>query len=400
MRVRLFLSRRRPEAAVTLPRVKVGIVVPYSYSFWGGVLEHADHQTRALHELGVDAKLIVGHDPPGRLTKLLHPKEGRHTPPPDYVLPVGRSVIVPANASLPNIVLSPPAMLRMRRIFARERFDVLHVHEPLAPVLSVFALIVGECPVVATCHAAGSLAWYPLGKVMWGIAAERIDYRIAVSEAARRSAEPYVGGPFEVIPNGIVLPERFDPGNRDGNVVFIGRNEQRKGLHVLLRAWPAVAAQTGARLRVVGADPLSVRWLARREGFSLDRVDLLGGLYEEELTSELEQASVLAAPALGGESFGMVLTRAFACATPAVASDIEGYAAVATPKSAVLVPPGDSDGLAAALIGVLSDEPRRRALGAEARKVAERYSWEPIARRLLEIYEGLVHERVGERVAA
>jgi phosphatidyl-myo-inositol alpha-mannosyltransferase len=400
MRVRLFLSRRRPEAAVTLPRVKVGIVVPYSYSFWGGVLEHADHQTRALHELGVDAKLIVGHDPPGRLTKLLHPKEGRHTPPPDYVLPVGRSVIVPANASLPNIVLSPPAMLRMRRIFARERFDVLHVHEPLAPVLSAFALIVGKCPAVATCHAAGSLAWYPLGKVMWGIAAERIDYRIAVSEAARRSAEPYVGGPFEVIPNGIALPQRFDPGNRDGNVVFIGRNEQRKGLHVLLRAWHAVAAQTGARLRVVGADPLSVRWLARREGFSLDRVDLLGGLYEEELTAELEQASVLAAPALGGESFGMVLTRAFACATPAVASDIEGYAAVATAKSAVLVPPGDSDGLAAALIGVLSDEPRRRALGAEARKVAERYSWEPIARRLLEIYEGLVHERVGERVAA
>jgi phosphatidyl-myo-inositol alpha-mannosyltransferase len=381
--------------------VKVGIVVPYSWSFWGGVLEHADHQARALHALGVDAKLIVGHDPPGRLTKLLHPKEGRHAPPPDYALPVGRSVIVPANASLPNIVLSPPAMLRMKRIFERERFDVVHVHEPLAPVLSAFALLVADCPAVATVHAAGErLGWYPVGKRFWGIAGKRVDRFIAVSEAARRSAEPHLGGPFEVVPNGIVLPMRSDAGNRNGNVVFIGRNEQRKGLQVLLRAWPRVAERTGARLRVIGADPLSVRWLARREGFSLDAVDLLGGLYEDELSLELERASLLAAPALGGESFGMVLTRAFASATPAVASDIEGYAAVATSDSAVLVPPGDADALAEGLVELLEDEPRRRALGEGARKVAEKYSWEPIARRLLSIYEELTSERVRERAAA
>ena len=381
--------------------MKVGIVVPYSWSFWGGVLEHADHQARALLEVGVDVRLIVGHDPPGRLTKLLHPKEGRHTPPPDYVVPVGRSVIVPANASLPNIVLSPPSMLRMKRLFEREQFDVVHVHEPLAPVLSVFALLVAEARTVSTSHAAGErLGWYPLAKRCWGIAAERIDYRIAVSEAARRAAEPYVGGPMEVIPNGIVLPPRFDAGKRDGNVVFIGRNERRKGLQILLRAWPHVAARTGARLRVVGADPLSVRWLARREGFSIDGVDLLGGLYEDQLTEELERASVLAAPALGGESFGMVLTRAFASATPAVASDIEGYAAVATPESAVLVPPGEPEPLGRELVALLEDETRRRRLGEGARKVAEAYSWDPIARRLLAIYEELVNEGVGERAAA
>jgi phosphatidylinositol alpha-mannosyltransferase len=310
-------------------------------------------------------------------------------------------VIVPANASLPNIVLSPPAMLRMNRTLERERFDVIHVHEPMAPILSVFALLRAECPTVATCHAAGGrLSWYPPAKVLWGIAADRIDHRIAVSEAARRSAEPYIGSPIEIIPNGIVLPPRFEAGNRDGNVVFIGRNEQRKGLHIVLRAWPQVAARTGARLRVVGADPLSVRWLARREGLSLDSVDLLGGLYEDELTRELERASLLAAPALGGESFGMVLTRAFASATPAVASDIEGYAAVATPESAVLVPPGEPDPLAHALIELLEDEARRRTLGEGARKVAERYSWEPIARRLVTIYEELQDEGVRERAAA
>jgi phosphatidylinositol alpha-mannosyltransferase len=381
--------------------MKVGIVVPYSWSFWGGVLEHADHQARALQGLGVDARLIVGNDPPGRLTKLLHPKEGRHTPPPEYVIPVGRSVIVPANASLPNIVLSPNALVRMKRVLERERFDVVHVHEPLAPVLSVFALLIAESPTVSTSHAAGErLGWYPMGKAMWGVAAERIDYRIAVSDAARRAAEPYLGGPFEVIPNGIVLPQRFDAGNRDGNVVFIGRNEQRKGLHVLLRAWPQIAARTDARLRVVGADPLSVRWLARREGFSLERVDLLGGLYEDDLTREVQRASVLAAPALGGESFGMVLTRAFASATPAVASDIEGYAAVATEASAVLVPPGEPEPLGRELVALLQDEPRRRRLGEGARKVAERYSWDPIARRLLSVYEELASQGVRERAAA
>ena len=381
--------------------MKVGIVVPYSWSFWGGVQEHADHQARALQSLGIEAKIVMGHDPPGRLTKLLHPKEGRHVRPPEYVIPVGRSVIVPANASLPNIILSPPAMLRMRRIFAEERFDVIHVHEPYAPILSAFALIVADCPTVATFHAAGEkLGWYPMGRRVWGIAVDRADHRIAVSEAARRAAEPYAGGAMEVIPNGIFLPERFDAGGRNGNVVFIGRNEKRKGLEVLLRAWPEVAAKTSARLRVVGADPLSVRWLARRQALTLERVDLLGGLSEEELTSELEAASLLAAPALGGESFGMVLTRAFATATPAVASDIEGYSAVADDGSAVLVPPGDAAAVAGALVELLSDEPRRVALGAGARKIAEQYSWDRIARRLVEIYEQLAVGETAQKAAA
>jgi phosphatidylinositol alpha-mannosyltransferase len=381
--------------------MKVGIVVPYSWSFWGGVQEHADHQARALRDLGVDARILMGHDPPGRLTWLLHPKQGRHTRPPDYVMPVGRSVIVPANASLPNIILSPPSMLRMRRAFAEQRFDVVHVHEPFAPVLSAFALAVAPCPTVVTCHSAGDrLAWYPIGKALWGVVVERIDYRVAVSEAARESAEPYVGGPFEVIPNGVDLPPEADPGGRSGNVVFIGRNEPRKGLPVLLGAWPRVHAATGARLRLVGADPLSVRWLARRQGFDLEGVDLLGGLSEDELTRELLDASALAAPSLGGESFGMVLTRAFACATPVVASRIEGYTAVASRETGILVEPGDVEALAAGLLELLGDEERRRRLGESARTRAEDFSWKRIAGRLVEIYESLVQPAPAARVAA
>ena len=381
--------------------MKVGIVVPYSWSFWGGVQEHADLQARTLRRLGVDARVVMGHDPPGRLTWLLHPKQGRHTRPPDYVLPVGRSVIVPANASLPNIILSPNAMLRMRRIWAEQRFDIVHVHEPLAPVLSPFALATAPCPVVATCHSAGErLGWYPIAKVLWGLLADRIDHRIAVSDSARRAAEPYLGGPFEVIPNGIDLPPLADPGGRNGNVVFIGRNEPRKGLPVLLEAWPRVHARTGARLRLVGADPLSVRWLARRQGFSLEGIDLLGGVHDGELTAELSAASLLAAPSLGGESFGMVLTRAFASGTPVVASDIEGYAAVAGPETGILVPPGSPDALGAALVELLEDEERRRELGAAARRAAEPYAWDRIGGRLIEIYERLVSPAAAVKAAA
>jgi phosphatidyl-myo-inositol alpha-mannosyltransferase len=381
--------------------VKVGIVVPYSWSFWGGVQEHADHQARALVEHGVDVRLIMGHDPPGRLTNVLHPRRGRDTPPPPYFVPVGRSVIVPANGSLPNIVISPNAMLRMKRLFAQERFDVLHLHEPITPLIAAYALANAPCPLVATFHAAGELRWYPGAMRMWGFLTERIDHKIAVSEPARRVAERFVGGPVEVIPNGVALPPEVDPGGRKRTVVFVGRHEPRKGLEVLLRAWPDVAARTGARLRVVGADPLSVRWLLRRKGLPGAAIDLLGSVAEEELTRELREASVLTAPSLGGESFGMVLTRAFACATPVVASDIEGYSEVVEPGTGVLVPPGDADALATALVEVLANEPRRRALGAAARQVAEeRYAWDKIVERVLEIYRALAGAPEREREVA
>ncbi len=381
--------------------MKIGIVVPYSWSFWGGVQEHADHQARSLMELGHEARILMGHDPPGRITKLLHPKEGRHGRPPAYVIPVGRSVSVPANDSLPNIILSPQAMVRTRRALERERFDILHVHEPFTPVLAAYAITAAKCPVAATFHAAGEeLSWYPVAKALWGFVMDRIDYRIAVSEAARVSAGPYVNGPMELIPNGIRLPERWDASGRNGNVVFIGRVERRKGLEVLLAAWPRVRARTGARLRVVGADPLQVRWHARRYELSLDGVDLLGGVSEEALTEELSHASLLAAPSLGGESFGMVLTRAFASATPVVASDIPGYAAVAGPETGILVPPGDQEALGAALVELLGDEPRRRRLGERARQAAEPYSWTKIARRLVAVYEDLMHGRSVTREAA
>lgn len=381
--------------------MKVGIVVPFSWSFWGGVVDHADHQARSLRDLGVDARLLVGNDPPGRLTRLLHPRPGRHDAPPDYVIPMGRTVIIPANASLANIVLSPRSMPRMRRVFREEQFDVIHVHEPFAPVLSAFALAIADCPTVVTCHSSGG-RWFPMGTLAWGrLLRTAIDHRIAVSEQARIAAAPNVGGPFDVIPNGVVLGSEPSFGGRDHAVLFVGRHEPRKGLQVLLRAWPRIAERTGARLRIVGADPLAVRFLMRRLGLSEQGVDLLGVVPTAELEAQLRSAKLLVAPSTGGESFGLVLAQAFAAGTPAVASAIPGYVEVADDTTGVMVPPGDEGEIVAATIRLLADEERRQALGRTARAlVEERYDWRAIGSRLVGIYELLTGLRVSATTRA
>src|SRR5689334_14831471 len=255
--------------------MKVGIVVPYSWSFWGGVPEHAEHQARSLAKLGVDARILIGHDPPGRLTNSLHPRRGRHERPPDHVIPVGRSVIVPANGALPNIVLSPRAIFRTREVLERERFDVVHVHEPMTPAIGVAALSFARCPLVATFHASGELAWMKAAAPMWGFLAERLDHRLAVSPDAAASAARYLPGDYEVIPNGVALPNDAVPGGRENRIVFLGRHEPRKGLQVLLRAWPQIRERSGARLRVLGADPLQVRLLLTRLRVPDDGIDAL-----------------------------------------------------------------------------------------------------------------------------
>jgi phosphatidylinositol alpha-mannosyltransferase len=368
--------------------VKVGIVVPYSWSFWGAVVEHAELQAEALRALGLDVRTIMGNDPPGSFTRVLHPRLGRHGTPPDDVIPVGRSVIVPANGSLPNIVLSPRTVPRIRRALERERFDVLHLHEPMTPAICIATLAMARCPMVATFHASGDLGWMKLGLPGWGFLAHRIDHRIAVSEQARDSAARWLPGAYDIVPNGVLVPPVAEAGDREHRIAFVGRHEPRKGLQVLLSAWPEVHRATRARLRLIGADPLAVGLLQRRLGVSGEGIDVLGFLSQDELTGELLAAKALAAPSIGGESFGMVLTRAFACALPVVASDIPGYREVTTRETTLTVPPGDPAALAQALLALLEDEPRRRSMGAAARELAQtEYSWELVARRLVAIYE-------------
>jgi phosphatidylinositol alpha-mannosyltransferase len=353
--------------------VKIGIVVPFSWSYWGGVVEHAEHQSAALQRRGHDVQIIMGHDPPGNLTRMLHPRTGRHGNLPDGIIPVGRSVVVPANGSLPNIVLSPRSIGRVKRVLAEEQFDVVHVHEPMTPALCVAALSYAKCPIVGTWHAHGDLAWMGPALHFWGFLMDRIDARIAVSPMAEETAARFLPGDYRVIPNGVAIPPNADPADRDHTIVFIGRHDQRKGLPTLLQAWPRIHRATGvlnARLRVDEAG-----------------IDVLGIVPNEVRTHELERAKLSVTPALGGESFGLVIAEAFACATPSVASDIPGYAAVAIPEAARLVPPSNPDALADAVIEMLSDEPRRVEMGRAARAHAvAHYAWDDIARRIEEVY--------------
>ena len=379
--------------------MKIGIVVPFSWSFWGAVVEHAEQQASALEELGHDVRLVMGNDPPGQFTRVLHPRVGRHGNPPANVIPVGRSVIVPANGSLPNIVLSPRSYSRTVRALERERFDVLHLHEPMTPTICLSALIRARCPMVATFHASGDLGWMRGGKPLWGFLIDRIDHRIMVSERARESQARWLPGDYEVLPNGVLVPESAPVGGRDHRIVFAGRHEPRKGLQVLLRAWPEIHRRTGLRLTVAGADPLAVRLLLTRLRVHDDGLDVVGFLSQEELTRTLLGAKALVAPSIGQESFGMVLTRAFACALPVVASDIPGYREVLRPAVAVPVRPDDPDALVEAVAGLVADEPSRERMGEAARTLAvEQYSWPRIASRLEEIYTSLVVE--GVRAAA
>ena len=370
--------------------MKVGIVVPYSWSFGGGVVDHAEAQVRALRDVGIETRMLIGNDPPGSFSRILHPRQGRPGPPPASVIPLGRSVIVPGNGALSNLVLSPHALPQLRRALASERFDLVHVHEPLAPMLSPAALALWGGPAVATFHAAGDSSWRRIAEPLWGFLLGRIDLRVAVSEQARLAASPYAPGHYEIIPNGVEIPEGVDPGDRADRIVFLGRHDPRKGLPVLLRAWPRLRS-SGVRLRVIGADPLAVRLLLTRLRVSDEGIDVLGFVDDEHLTEELSAAKLLVAPSLGNESFGMVITRALACATPVVASDIPGYREVMTPSTGMLTPPGDPEALADTIASVLADEPARAEMGRAARRLAETtYAWPLLARRLADCYERLL----------
>ena len=381
--------------------MKIGIVVPFSWSFWGAVVEHAELQASALEERGHDVRLIMGNDPPGQFTRVLHPRVGRHGEPPANVIPVGRTVIVPANGSLPNIVLSPRSYARIVETFERERFDVLHLHEPMTPTICLTTLIRARCPLVATFHASGELGWMRGAKPLWGFLIDRIDHRIAVSERARESQRRWLPGAYEVIPNGVLVPPAAPAGDREHRIVFAGRQEPRKGLQVLLRAWPDIHRRTGLRLTVAGADPLAVRLVLARLRVPGEGIDVVGFLSQDELTRTLLGAKALVAPSIGQESFGMVLTRAFACALPAVASDIPGYREVLTQEAAVAVAPNDPDALGDAVCALVDDEQRREAMGEAARALAvERYAWPAIAERLEEVYASVTGISVGEAHAA
>jgi phosphatidylinositol alpha-mannosyltransferase len=355
--------------------VRVALVCPYSLTQPGGVQGQVLGLSRALRSIGVDARVLAPCDGP---------------PPDTAVIPLGKSIPFSENGSIAPIAPDAACALRTIRALRDERFDVVHLHEPLVPGPTMTALVFTEVPTVGTFHRAGESAIYrrtrPIAR--WG--ANQLTARCAVSEEAMATAIEALGGHYELVFNGIDVARfaKAVPWPADGpTILFVGRHESRKGLEVLLDAMERLGP--GIRLWVAGEGPQTAK--LRERTASDARIEWLGRVSDDELARRLRGADVFCAPSLHGESFGIVLLEAMAASTPIVASDLPGYRNVARPgQDGVLVPPGDAAALAGALNDVLDgrvDVPKLIASG-ECR--AAHFSMEHLADRYLELYGTLV----------
>jgi len=351
--------------------VRIGLVCPYSLTIPGGVQGQVLGLARSLR--------TMGHE-----VRVLGPCDG---PPPDAgVTPLGRSVPTAANGSVAPLAPDPSAQLRTIRALRDEDFEVVHLHEPIAPGPTMTALLFSSAPLVGTFHAAGESAAYRyLG---WGLKrmARRLDHRVAVSPDAAALAESALGGSYEMLFNGIEV-ERFAAGEahptEGPTIFFLGRHEPRKGLEVLLAALADLPDDV--RVWVGGDGPQSEELRARYRDDS--RIEWLGRISDEERAARMRGCTVYCSPSVRGESFGMVLLEAMAAGCALVASDLDGHRNVATDSvDALLAPVGDAAGLAKALRRVLDDEALRAELVAGGRRRAEELSMSHLAERYAEIY--------------
>ena len=366
--------------------MKIALVSPYDYPYPGGVTSHIWHLSRELSALGQDVRIMA----PSSNRNLEREEEN--------VYRIGNVRRVPANGSIARITLSFRLARRVREVLACEAFDVVHAHEPLMPSLPPTVLKYSTALNVGTFHAyRGSYYGYFYGRPILRRVFNNLDGRIAVSRAAKRFVRQYFMAPYKIIPNGVEV-ERFQPSAVeplpefcDGrpNVLFVGRPEKRKGVGYLLRAYPHIkAAFPETRFIIVGAGNWAespYRAFIERQG--MKDIVIVGQVSDEELPRYHRSAQVFCAPAVAGESFGIVLLEAMAAGLPIVASDIEGYSQVLTNgQEGLLVPPRDELAVADAVCRLLQDRELAHALGAQGQQTAAHYSWRGVAEEVLDFY--------------
>jgi phosphatidylinositol alpha-mannosyltransferase len=366
--------------------VKIGLVTPYIYPLPGGVNDQVGHLYRELRERGHTVKIVTASH------GLQPSQEGD-------ILRIGKGFSVPSNGSMGNLTVSPRFNSQVRTLLEAERFDLLHLHEPFVPFLSLVVLNQSRSVNVATFHAyAGWSLAYQFGSRFLGRYGKRLHGRIAVSAAARHFADRYFPGDYKVIPNGVDI-ERFADAEpleqwRDGtkNIFFVGRLENRKGVMDLLKAYRLLRkAGCDCRLLLAGAGPLEKQvrryLLTRRTG----DVELLGRVSDAQKARLFATADVFVAPATGRESFGIVLLEAMAAGRAIVASDIHGYRSVVRRgEQGLLVPPNDPRALAEALRKLLLDDDERRRMGESGRVRARQFSWENVTAKVEAYYEFVI----------
>jgi phosphatidylinositol alpha-mannosyltransferase len=373
--------------------VRIALVSPYSWTYQGGVNRHVEALAEEFLGRGHHVNVFAPFDPPDRVSAMLHraPAEAREAP--AYFVPLGRSLGIASNGAVSNLSLFPAGgVAGIRRELRDGDYDVVHVHEPVVPFIGWNAVLGPRSPVVGTFHAYSTKAIPNHLATALGARRmfNRLAARIAVSEAAAWTGRRWFGGHYEIVPNGVDIdaaPARPKPAGEELRVLFVGRPEERKGLPVLLTAFGALVEHVPSRLTVIGAEREDVsRYLA--DPGLMGSIDVLGRVSGERLWQSLHEADVLCAPSLSGESFGMVLTEAFAAGTPVIASGIAGYSDVVTDGlDGVLIPPADPQRLAEELQRVYHEPERLRTMGEAARRSAQRYAWPRVADRVTEIYE-------------
>ena len=365
--------------------MRIGIACPYSWDVPGGVQQHIRDLAETLIELGHDVSVIAPAD------------EDRPLPP--YVVPAGRAMPVPYNGSVARLAFGPLSTRRVRRWLRDGDFDVLHVHEPSVPSLPLLACWVASGPIVATMHTAIRksrvlLATQPVLRS----ALEKIDGRIAVSEAARSTLVEHLGGDAVLIPNGVATrryrhAETIDGWPGEGGAIgFLGRrDEPRKGLPILLRAFEVLApGRPGLRLLIGGTGDADEQRGRLPEELQM-RAVFLGELSEEEKVRLLHSVDVFCSPNTGGESFGIVTAEAMAAGLPIVASDIPAFRDVLRGGQAgELFVTGDPDDLARVAARLLDDPARRAELSVAALDAVADYDWGIVAQSVLSVYETVV----------
>jgi phosphatidylinositol alpha-mannosyltransferase len=369
--------------------VKIGLVSPYVYPLPGGVTQHVRYLYENLRLRGHDVRILTSSH------GLQRSSEGD-------VIRLGKGFSMPANGSVGTITLSPRFISQVRTVLERERFDLLHFHEPFVPFLSLVILRESQSVNVATFHAFGG--WspaYEFGSRALGGYADRLHGRIAVSAASRHFIDRYFPGDYKVIPNGVDVERfrrsvplaRWQDGTR--NILFVGRFEPRKGLLDLLKAY-RIVRKTGCqcRLLVVGGGPQereARRYVATRR---LPGVEFLGRVSDDEKTQLFRTTDVYVSPATGRESFGIVLLEAMAAGAPIVASDIHGYKGVVRRgREGLLVPPHEPKQLAASIGRLLGDRDLAAEMSAAGLVRAEEFSWPRVTAKVDDYY-GFVIRRL------